>query len=180
LGVTRVVLPRHLTAGEACALAPAAKAEGVELEAFVLNALCPYIDGLCTLQHFGASTESISANELACRMPFDVEVFSGEGEPKKRAAKSRACFWQNTLPASCGLCALPLFEKAGIHSLKIAGRGNSTEKKVSDVKMLRHALSLLPKLPEGEFRAEMHGLFFAANRARCGFNSCYYADAGLP
>lgn len=179
LGIRRIVLPRHLSCEEITGLASGARALGMELEAFVLNAICPYIDGLCTLQHAGKNQESISPQELACRMPFSVEVFSKEPEPQKRSAMARACFWQNTLPSGCGLCALPSFEKAGIHSLKIAGRGNSPEKKIADVKMLKKALGLLPKLPEKEFKEEMHRLFFRANNARCGFSSCYYAGEGL-
>lgn len=180
LGIRSIVLPRHLSCKEISGLAKSASALGIELEAFVLNAICPYIDGLCTLQHVGKSPDSIAADELACRIPFSVEVFSNEpSEQSKRSALARACLWQNTLPLGCGLCALPSFEKAGIHSLKIAGRGNSTGKKVADVKMLKEALGLLAKLPEKEFREEMHRFFFRANSERCGFTSCYYAGKGL-
>lgn len=128
LGVKRIVLPRHLTVEEISCLAKKAKSLGLELEAFVMNALCPYIDGLCTLQHVGKNPESVSVKELACRMPFEVQVLSNANETAKRSGLSRAKTWQNTFPESCGLCALPFFEKAGIGSLKIAGRGNSSEK----------------------------------------------------
>ncbi len=143
LGVKRIVLPRHFTVEEISSLAKKAKDINLELEAFVLNALCPYIDGLCTLQHVGKNPESVSVQELACRMPFDVEVISKQSDSEKRTATSRAKTWQNTFPESCGLCALPFFKKAGIGSLKIAGRGNSSEKKIADVKMVASALDLL-------------------------------------
>lgn len=179
LGIQRVVLPRHLTVEEVCNLANGAKSEGMQVEAFVLNAICPYIDGLCTLQHIGKSSESIAPNELVCRMPFEVEALSKRPEAEKRVAIAKASVWQNSLPTGCGLCALPFFKKAGICSLKIAGRGNSSEKKIADVKMLRKALGLLPLLSDEEFKAEMHRLFFEANNARCGFSHCYYAGVGL-
>jgi len=178
LGVKRIVLPRHLSVEEISFLAKKAKELNLELEAFVLNALCPYIDGLCTLQHVGKNPESVSVQELACRMPFEVEVLSDANESAKRSAALRAKTWQNTFPESCGLCALPFFKKAGIGSLKIAGRGNSSEKKLADVKMVANAISLLG-LPEQEFRSEMHKLFFKSNHARCNFKNCYYAKKGL-
>lgn len=178
LGVKRIVLPRHLTLEEISSLAKTAKVLNLELEAFVLNALCPYIDGLCTLQHVGKNPESVSVQELACRMPFEVKVFSNQSDFEKRNAFSRAKTWQNTFPESCGLCALPSFEKIGIGSLKIAGRGNSSEKKIADVKMVSDAIGMLA-LPEQEFKTEMHKLFFEANHIRCNFKTCYYAKKGL-
>jgi len=178
LGVKRIVLPRHLSVEEISSLAKKAKDINLELEAFVLNALCPNIDGLCTLLHIGKNPESISVQELVCRMPFDVEVISKQSDSEKRTAALRAKIWQNTFPESCGLCALPFFEKAGIGSLKIAGRGNSSEKKIADVKMVAAAIGML-SFSGLEFRDEMHKLFFEANHIRCNFKTCYYANKGL-
>jgi collagenase-like PrtC family protease len=176
--IQRIVLPRHLTVEEIKGLAPTAKSLGLELEAFVLNALCPYIDGLCTFQHVGKNPDFITAEELACRMPFEVETISSRPEQKQLSAKAKASIWQNTLPDACGLCALPSFQKAGIHSLKIAGRGNSSEKKLSDVKMLKQALSLL-SLPKEQFIQEMHSLFFKSFYQTCSHSKCYYSGEGL-
>jgi len=178
-GIQRIVLPRHLTVKEIEGLAKSAKKLGLELEAFVLNALCPYIDGLCTLQHLGKNSDFVEASELACRMPFKTTC-SGKAcnETGGNSSSLKACVWQNTETTSCGLCALKSFEKAGINSLKIAGRGNSFDKKLADVKMIKHALSLLD-LPEEEFKSEMHGLFFKANKQRCDFKYCYYPNKGL-
>lgn len=178
-GIKRIVLPRHLTVQEISSLSKSAKKLGIELEAFVMNAICPYIDGLCTLQHIGKDSAFIRAEELACRMPFEIEVLSGCGETQKRAAKAKAGFWQDTFPEGCGFCALPFFREAGIESLKIAGRGNSTAKKISDVKALREALSMLSRLDKKDFLAEMKRNFFEKNHALCDFKSCYYADVGL-
>ncbi len=177
-GLQRIVLPRHLTVEEIAGLAPSAKALNLELEAFALNALCPFIDGLCTFQHVGKDPNFVSAQELACRMPFEVETISSQPKQKQLSAKSKACLWQNTLPDACGLCALPSFQKAGIHSLKIAGRGNSTEKKLADVKMLKQALSIL-SLPQKEFVQEMHRLFFKSFYQTCSSSKCYYPGEGL-
>lgn len=179
LGINRIVLPRHLSVDEICQLAGPAKKAGLELETFVLNALCPYIDGLCTLQHFGKSSESLKANELACRLPFEVEVISNASEKEKRAAHSKASIWNNSNTTSCGLCALPKFKEAGIASLKIAGRGNPTEKKLADVKALRKALDFLETLSPTDFKKEMHRLFFEANHQTCNFKTCYYATEAM-
>jgi len=178
-GIKRIVLPRHLTVEEICAIAKSAKKLNIELEAFVLNAICPYIDGLCTLQHIGKDSAFIKAEELACRMQFEVEVLSNQRQSQKRAAAAKAGIWQNTAPEGCGLCALPFFKEAGIKSLKIAGRGNSLEKKIADVKMLREALSMLGRLDKKDFREEMKRNFFASNHMLCDFKSCYYAYAGV-
>ncbi len=178
MGVKRVVLPRQMTVQEIVSLAKSAKRLGMETEAFVMNAICPYIDGYCTLQHVGKSPDFISPEELACRMPFEVEVISQCSEAQKRAAASKAAIWQKKVPESCGLCALPFFKEAGIQSLKIAGRGNSTEKKVADVKALKLALALLEKLPKEEFTGEMKKLFFSQQHRLCDYTSCYYPSAG--
>jgi len=194
-GIQRIVLPRHLTVEEIQGLAPAAKALNLELEAFALNALCPYIDGLCTFQHVGKNPDFVSAHELACRMPFDVEAIqansaqpdkssaqpdtiSAPPDQKTLSAKAKASIWHNTLPDACGLCALPAFQEAGIHSIKIAGRGNSSKKKIADVKMLKQALSLI-SLPKQEFVQEMHALFFKAFHQTCSHSKCYYPSEGL-
>jgi len=178
-GIGRIVLPRHLTVDEILDLAKSAASLGIELEAFVMNAICPYIDGLCTLQHFGKSPEFIKPNELVCRMQFDVEAISSCNETKKRAAAAKAGIWHNTLPESCGLCALPFFKEAGINSLKIAGRGNSQEQKEADVKALKEAISLLNSVPKNQFVEEMHRLFFKHQYRQCDFTSCYYPNKGL-
>jgi collagenase-like PrtC family protease len=177
LGIKRIVLPRHLSVKEIVGLAASASKQGLELEAFVLNALCPYIDGLCTLQHVGKSQQSLSAKELACRMPFKARLLSQRRENPAALLRSKA--WQGTLTTSCGLCALPLFEKAGIYSLKIAGRANPLEKKLSDVRAVKEAISLIPKLSKQEFRDEMKRLFFKENHQSCDFISCYYPEEGL-
>ena len=135
LGISRIVLPRHLTLAEIEALA----VEGVELEVFLLNDGCVFEEGLCSTTHAagpfclldGEGTEGVSAETLD-RYAFWKWTLSQGG-----------CRTGNGSPLGpCGLCALPRLLKAGIASVKVVGREASLERKVAAVRIAALALAL--------------------------------------
>src|SRR5690606_28503077 len=113
LGVTRIVLPRHMTLAEIEATA----VPGVEREVFALNDGCAFEEGTCSTTH-------------AFR-PFCMDDRLGEGATR---LDERYAFWRWTLDncgsrqsrgytlGPCGLCALPRLAAMGVASLKVVGR----------------------------------------------------------
>lgn len=178
LGAGRIVLPRHLTVQEITRLAAHAKRQKIGLECFVLNAICPFIDGLCTFQHIVEPSQPLEIQPLACRARYDISVLSRESPEKKAVAAAHAGIFGGSYCADCGLCAIPFLLKAGVGSVKIAGRANPLEKKISDILAVKEAISLAKRLQPKKFAAEAEMLFFDLFKRTCQCKNCYYPDAG--
>ena len=178
LGAKRIVFPRHLTVPEIGGLAEHAKKAGLKTECFVLNVICPYIDGLCTLQHI--VDESISFSKpgaLACRLKFNATALGTASDEKKIAAQSHASLWNNSISRDCGLCALSYFKKFGIETVKIAGRAHSIEKKLADVKAAKKGIEMLRSGRPGP--EQWHELYFELFHNKCDYKNCYYPGVGF-
>ena len=180
LGVERVVFPRHLSLNEIQQLALHSKKIGLTTECFVLNVICPYIDGLCTFQHIvDESIEFLPLGGLPCRYDFNVKAFSSSPPEKRLAAESHVNIWGNTLSRDCGLCALPYFKRFGINSFKIAGRAHSLEKKLADVNAVKNALDFLDSKGAESFTRKCKQLYFDLFHNKCDYINCYYPKAGF-
>jgi putative protease len=169
LGVSRIILPRHLTLEEIGATV----VPGVEFEAFALNDGCVFEEGLC------ATTHALG--------PFCLDDGPGT-EGLSAAALDRYEFWKWTLSncgcrtsrgyplAPCGLCAIPALEGLGVVSLKVVGREASAERKQASVELVARAVGLARSGagPE-EIREAVTALRGA--RSLCdGAHGCYYPD----
>jgi U32 family peptidase len=169
LGVSRVILPRHLTLREIEEISPG----GVELETFLLNDGCVFEEGLCATTH-AAGTFCL-----------------GDGEGSEGVAPEtmeRYAFWKWTLNhcgcqtsrgyplGPCGLCALPRLLQLGIASFKVVGREASLPRKEKAVDLAARALRIArngggPK----EIRQAVIELRGAAPMCE-GAHLCYYPD----
>jgi len=125
-GATRVILARELSTDEIAAMVPTAG--GTRLEAIGFRGRCPNIEGFCTHLHDdpGRTWPCELRYEKEWRgrgdaIPADVLEAIGRNEGADRYY-------------SCGLCAVPLLERAGVHALKIVGRGSETARKVDAVR----------------------------------------------
>jgi collagenase-like PrtC family protease len=127
----------------------------------------------------------------ACMLPYDIHVSSplySEEEMEKIAREKisgkRQHIWSLVHIDSrpCGACALPEFEEMGIESVKIVGRGNSTTKKITDVRFIRTLLDLLEreKLSREEYRKVAKNLYQNTYGLPCRIYACYYPSAGFP
>ena len=135
LGVSRIILPRHLTLAEIESIV----IPGVEFELFLLNDGCVFEEGLCATTH--------AAGSFCTKDGEEVEGVSAE-------TLERYAFWKWTLNhcgcrtgngyplGPCGLCALPHFMRAGIASVKVVGREASLARKVSSVRIAAQSLRL--------------------------------------
>jgi U32 family peptidase len=169
LGVSRVILPRHLTLREIEEIT----VPGLELEAFLLNDGCVFEEGLCATTH-AAGTFCLG---------------DGEGtEGLAPEAFERYAFWKWTLNhcgcqtsrgypvGPCGLCALPRLLHLGIASFKVVGREASLPRKEKAVELAASALGIARAggSPE-EIRQGVIGLRGAAPMCE-GAHLCYYPD----
>lgn len=178
LGASRVVLPRHLSLAETCALARGPAGRALELEVFVLNMACKFIDGICAFQH--GLNEAPGAGEAAdrarlrtarvprrlsavkavalnqplsegCYRPFAVTPRGGA--TAERAARVARFFARRDAVDACGCCFLPALAEAGVSHVKIVGRSNPLGRKLRDLRFVRRAVALLN---EGDAESEQY------------------------
>lgn len=135
LGVSRVILPRHLTLSEIEAII----IPGLEFEVFLLNDGCVFEEGLCATTHAagafctmdGQGTEGISPETLE-RYDFWKWTLNHCG-----------CRTGNGYPMGpCGLCAIPRLLASGIASFKVVGREASLARKEASVRIAARSLRL--------------------------------------
>lgn len=193
LGATRVILSRHLTVSEVEKIAGCSPPD-VELEAFILNSLCPFEDGFCSFYHghdpprtagSGLRTGCLPSYDpwfegVGCRMVFDV-VPSGDEDctPVTGFAHDREDELRRG-GADCGVCALRSFARAGIASVKIVERAFPTARKVAGTRFVRQALEVStgqPELAVDELQARLRALYAEYTGNACSGYECYYPSA---
>lgn len=192
MGASRVILPRHLSLEEIGALAE--KVQGIELEAFIFNSRCANVDGFCTFQHglaaFAPECEDKRDYENACMMLYKISASvrgcsedEAERVLQEKVSWERQHFWSamHIDERPCGACALYEFAGLGIAGVKIVGRGNTTERKIRDVRFFRQALDFLRsgKPSKREFRQYVRKLYQKEYDRPCIIFKCYYPSVLL-
>ena len=197
LGATRVVLSRHLTVAEIVDIATHDYC-GVELEAFVLNSLCPFEDGFCSFYH---------GHEPPREAVCDVRRVERSYDPFFEGAGCRISFLHRALAAAggidpaatdetftsfahdrsdesrtggtdCGACAILALTRAELASVKIVERAFSTERKVRCTRFVRAVVDLAQVNGTSEYREfisevrQMYKVFTGGNE--CSGYECYY------
>ncbi|OFX35215.1 MAG: hypothetical protein A2Z07_05625 [Armatimonadetes bacterium RBG_16_67_12] len=167
LGVSRVILPRHMTLREIEETA----IPGLEWEVFALNDGCVFEEGICATTHaFG---------------PFcmDDRLAARSGRLDERYE-----FWKWTLNncgcqtnrgytlGPCGLCALPRLARIGVASLKVVGREASLVRKAASVRLAAVALNHAERgAGPDDIRASVVSMRGAPELCRDA-HLCYYPD----
>ena len=189
LGVKRVILPRDVTLDEVGAMAQAA--EGVEIEAFVLNDGCVFEEGTCHSIHLPAKQGGpICVDNRA----FVYRDGRGGQISARTARKLRdndadyqrwlwyrfGCGFSTTAEGHpfgpCGLCAISRLEAMGVASIKIAGREGASERKLKSVEMVRAVVDRVHAgSPHQEVSAFAVGIRNTEEHCRAGF-MCYYPE----
>ena len=162
LGVSRVVLPRHLSLDEMGTLAGAHPE--VRFEAFVMVGKCPNAEALCSFQHTAPD------RRWPCEIPYQLSTAEGaplaEDHPLGRWQRR----WQGCdRRAACGLCAIPELLRRGIRHLKVVGRGGPTTAKAANVELVTRFAK------EGGFDAARAAYQERYGR-RCDRLICYYPE----
>ncbi len=189
LGVKRVILPRDVTLDEVGAMAQAA--DGVEIEAFVLNDGCVFEEGSCHSIHLPAKQGGpICVDNRA----FVYRDGRGGQISARTARKLRdndadyqrwlwyrfGCGFSTTAEGHpfgpCGLCAISRLEAMGVASIKIAGREGASERKLKSVEMVRAVVDRVHGgSPHREAAAFAVGIRNTEEHCRAGF-MCYYPE----
>lgn len=203
LGVSRIILPRHLTLAEIEDI----RVPDVGFEAFILNDGCVFEEGLCATTH-ALGTFCLADGDAAAaaappdglppaaaeapaapRRPGSLPVVQG-GIPGE--ALDRYAFWKWTQDncgcstshgfplGPCGLCALPRLAEAGVESLKVVGREASLERKEASVRLVAQALRLA-RGGAGPVAIREAAIALRGARGLCeGARLCYYPDVWAP
>jgi len=128
LGISRIILPRHLTLAEVgqCVI------DELDFEAFLINDGCVFEEGLCATTH-DAGTFCLADGDGLKDLPaglLDRYAFW------KWTQNNCGCSTSRGYPLGpCGLCAIPSLQAAGVSSLKVVGREASLERKYASVKL---------------------------------------------
>lgn len=170
LGVSRAVLPRHLTVAEMSEIA--ARVPQVECDAFLLVGKCPNTEGLCTFQH--ASPERI----WPCETPYRIEPVGAVPSASLQRAMARQGSWAMTNRRhGCGLCAIPWLCKSPIKGLKLVGRGAPGADKARNIRMVREFMALAAECPDfAAYRRQAMDAHQRRFAAACHVNVCYYPE----
>lgn len=187
LGVSRIVLPRHLAVGEIRSIVKNGPA-GMAYELLILNQKCQFIDGMCNFYHDLRLPADVPSS-------FDYEMSSTHARPEVLSIdpdyEGHGCQipWQTgTGPVvhlhrddwnspHCSACLLPQLYKAGVHYFKIAGRGFPFEVIIRSVSFLRKAIDTWRSEEPGEKEEEIKKLYARIFKTGCG-NKCYYNQRG--
>ncbi len=171
-GASRVILAREVTVAEAGAMAAAAP--GTALEVIGLRGRCPNIEGFCTHLH------DDPGRTWPCELRYE-KAWLGNGGPVPDPVREAIERDEGTDRSfSCGLCAVPLLERAGIHAFKIVGRGAESARKAAAVAaaaaMRDFGRATIPGVPACARRGkalyrEMHG-------RPCRPENCYFPEFG--
>lgn len=114
--ISRIVLPREMSAEEISVRTREASRMGLEIEVFIHGALCVCYSGLCLFSAMNGNGQRSGNRGLCaqpCRTLFELESNTGEAESSGRLLSVKD---QSALPF------IPKLMEAGVHSLKIEGR----------------------------------------------------------
>lgn len=170
-GVSRVVLPRHLSVEEVGNIAQKT-AQYVRCDVFLLVGKCPNTEGLCTFHH--ASPKRI----WPCEIPYSIKAITEKPSKNLRRAINRQSSWSSSNRRhGCGLCAIPALLKTDIFGLKLVGRGAPSAQKVLNIKMTREFIALA-NIETNFERYRQRAMEAHRHRfgAECNVNVCYYPE----
>ncbi len=169
LGISRIILPRHLTLGELAQCV----VEGMDFEAFLINDGCVFEEGLCATTHAAGAFCMADGDGLQEMPPGILDRY----DFWKWTQNNCGCNTSRGYPLGpCGLCAIPKLQAAGIGSLKVVGREASLERKFASVQLAAMARDSARKGGGSEeIRARTIALRGAASLCN-NAHACYYPD----
>ncbi len=171
-GASRVILARELaTAGIARMVTGAGR---TPLEVIGFRGRCPNIEGFCTHLHDDPQ------RTWPCELRYGKE-WKGEGGTIPEGVRKALDSDEGTdRHRSCGLCAVPILDRGGVHAFKLVGRGAETERKVAAVEAARAMREWgrtgVPALSDCARRGK--ALYAGMHGRPCGPENCYFPEFG--
>jgi putative protease len=182
LGATRITLPRHLTLDEMARLT--GRIAGLETTVFVFNSRCINVDGFCTFQHGLSGRQTPAFYRNACMLPYDITPIPLEETAGEKSTEdvlqyiARQRVWEQVHldDYPCAACALYELQEMNITSIKIVGRGNTTERKTTDAAFFRTLVNRLSasRPAKKDFRKYARSLYNSTYRRPCRPFMCHY------
>ncbi len=169
LGVRRIVLDRTLSLSEISHIVQ--DVDDVRFEVFVMYGKCPNVEGLCTFFH-----HDDPKHVWPCCRNYTISTVSGSREADEvlHAIEAQSAWSAHERGQACGLCAMYDLDRAGVYSLKIAGRGRYTDDKVRAVRMVEEMRSLLGSgVSRQDFVKAARELFVKTYGKECNPYVCY-------
>lgn len=169
-GASRVILARELSTAAIAAMAAALP--DLPLEVIGLRGRCPNIEGFCTHLH------DDPGRTWPCELRYRKEWRGEESAPPDGTLEAISREEGTDRYFSCGLCAVPLLERAGVHAFKVVGRGAETERKVAAVAAVREMRAFgRETLPDASACARRgKALFERMHGRRCRVENCYFPE----
>jgi collagenase-like PrtC family protease len=182
MGASRITFPRHLTLKEIKKIGK--NLFGLETTAFIFNSRCINVDGFCTFQHGLSGKKTPLFYKNACMLPYEISPVPLTPAARKQKITNdsplitRQRVWETIHldDYPCGACALYEFKKMKLTSLKIVGRGNTTERKKTDISFFQTLLDYLYKKKPSkvEFRDFSQKLYSKTYKRSCRSFMCHY------
>lgn len=169
-GATRVILARELSVAEIAAMVSALP--DLPLEVIGLRGRCPNVEGFCTHLHDDPD------RTWPCELRYRKEYRGGEMRAPEGVLDAIGREEGTDRYFSCGLCAVPLLERAGVHAFKVVGRGAETERKAAAVAAVREMREWgREEVPDAPACArEGKALFERMHGRRCRVENCYFPE----
>ncbi|MEK6779536.1 MAG: U32 family peptidase, partial [Candidatus Deferrimicrobiota bacterium] len=171
-GANRVILARELsTAGIGRIVASGGKAP---IEVIGLRGRCPNIEGFCTHLHDDPQ------RTWPCELRYEKE-WKGDGGTIPEGIRKAIELNEGTdRYLSCGLCAVPLLDRAGVHAFKLVGRGAEGERKVAAVEAARAMRGWGRTCTPGPAECARRGksLYGEMHGRPCRTENCYFPEFG--
>lgn len=171
-GASRVILARELSVAETGTLAAASPA--TPLEVIGLRGRCPNIEGFCTHLH------DDPGRTWPCELRYE-KTWLGDGAQVPEVIREAIARNEGAdRHFSCGLCAIPLLERAGVHAFKIVGRGAESARKESAVSMAREMRDWgRGRVPDPAACARRGKAMYEERFGRgCRPENCYFQEFG--
>ncbi|WP_066495012.1 peptidase U32 family protein [Abyssisolibacter fermentans] len=143
-GVTRIILPRSIKLSEIALFKK--KFPNIELEIFILNEGCTYIDGFCNqlhgIRYVNENGDNLYGYSPTCQIRFDTikaQMNEFNLDEKQLLHLINKNLHKNI---NCGICSLYKINKIGVDSLKLVSRSTNIVNTMSDIKRLSKAINL--------------------------------------
>lgn len=169
LGVSEIILPRHLNIPEINGIVKAFPK--IKFECFIKNQDCANIDGMCSYSHGVFDSEKICN---PCTMLSNFRVLSDSAdENAKHNIMERLKAYNEIMFNACGACSIQELAEAGVNAVKIVGRSLPPESKIKDIRFVKKAISMI-SLPKNEYAENIMSCYGETYGHDCR-KRCFYS-----
>ncbi|MFA6988457.1 MAG: U32 family peptidase [Candidatus Gastranaerophilaceae bacterium] len=164
--IRRIILDRQITEADINIIRK--KFPDLEIEVFIMEAGCRSLDSYCNREIINKKKGAESHTCLA-----DFNVHDNDNVISQNQAKVISERLKLPYP-TCGICALPVFKKYHIDSVKIVGRGISSERKIRNVKFVKSAVNILHDHTIRDKQKAFKDLYIKMFGFNCHEKYCYF------